>query len=345
MFRPLASFQSLLKQSASSIGLDIGSTSVKGLILRQTSPSLKTAQAAFRPLAPGAGPSERTKAMEEVLQALNANSVPVTTAVGGQGAVLRWVVLPKMTPQELKTSLAFEAEKHIPFKLTEAYLDFAILGDRPAGRMEILLAAARKELVDGHLEAVKTSGIHPKAIDLEAAALANAWNVGPPVPKDFSGVSVLLHVGARGTIINFLVGDRLHFSREIPYGGDIFTQQIAEALGVDAPSAEGIKCSPGEKEPQVKQALLSRWEEWLAQCRLSFDFYESQSGRGVERLVLSGGSAPLSGFKEWIAEASGLPTELWNPVAAFSNCLDPGMLKEAARWGVALGLAARGLPG
>ena len=84
------------------------------------------------------------------------------------------------------------------------------------------------------------------------------------------------------------------------------------------------------------------WDDWLNRCRTSFDFFENQYGTRVERLVLSGGSARLPGFKEWVQEASGLPTELWSAGPDLRAPEGTGLPEqEAAALSVALGLAAR----
>jgi len=332
----------LFKGPGSCIGLDIGSVSVKAVSLSKTPSGIKMTQLQTAAFPPGSDQTQRAQVIQEVLRPLGLREIPVVTAIGGPGAVLRSIPMPKMTPQELKAALAFEAEKYIPFKAEETALDFAIVGDRPGGRMEVLLAAAKNELVKAHLELLTASGISPYALDLEALGLANAWEMSHPIGE--SEVAGLVHVGARGTILAFFVGPRLQFTRETPIGGDAFTQAVAQSLQLDASQAEAIKCQPGERSSEIRSALQGRWEEWLAQARVSFDFYEGQFGHRVERLVLSGGSARLSQFKEWIQETTGLPTMEWNPVSGLTSEVDPQQLQEQQiTLGVAVGLAVREL--
>jgi type IV pilus assembly protein PilM len=234
----------------------------------------------------------------------------------------------------------FEAEKYIPFRLEETSLDSAILGDRLVGRMKVLLAAAKTDLVRDHLELLKAAAVRPFSVDLEAIALANAWetNFVAGGPK----VTGLVHVGARGTLIDFFLGPQLQFSRETGIGGDAFTQAVADGLQLDALEAEKIKCQPGQRLDAVRAALQPCWEEWLVQCRVSFDFYEDQFGQKVERLCLGGGSAHLIGFQEWIQQTTGFSTDLWNPVAGLTEGDHLDRLEaERIDLGVAVGLAVR----
>lgn len=322
--------------------MDVGSASVKGVKLLRTSQGPKILQWGRMLFLPGADRAQRVQQIRSLLKALDSHGTAIVTAVGGPGTVVRPVPMPKMSAQELKTALSFEAEKHIPFKLDEVFLDAPILSDLPNNRQEILLVAARKDLVNAHLELLTAAEAAAQVVDLEPVALANAWEVShPEVGSQAVG---LVHIGGRGTILNFFSGIRLRFTREIPYGGESFTQALAEGLKMDVSEAEKLKCEPGERTQEVRSAIQPGMEKWLTQCRASFDFYENQFGSRVERLALSGGSAGLSGFQEWIQETAGLPTEIWNPTAGLKgDPHGPPVGPEGVTLGVALGCALRGI--
>ncbi len=328
-----------LKKEPTAVGLDVGVYSVKAVLLKRASnDGLTLLQHAAEVLPEGADEAQRVRTLQKVLQGMVPAKERLAVAVGGPGTVVRTVVIPKMTPAELKAALNFEAEKYIPFQLAEVFLDSAILGDQPGGRMEIVLAAARKDLVHSRMELLGAVGITPRGIDLESVALANAWEVSP-VEGFGAGPVVLLHLGARGTILNFLSEKQLQFTREIPVGGQAFTQAVAEGLGVDLKEAERLKCGPGDRAEAVRAALQPSWEKWLSQCRASFDFYENQFGKRVAHLVLSGGAARLAGFREWLQETMALPARLWNPLSGLAASAPPSET-EALVFGIAVGLAA-----
>ncbi len=338
-------FTNWLKGSTFSAGLDIGSYSIKGVLVKRSSDGTKVLRVAETPIPSQPQPTDYTQGIQQIIKSLGAQDAKAVAAVGGSGAVLRSVVLPKMAPQELKASLAFEAEKYIPFKMDQAFIDFSVVGDRPNGRIEILLAAARKEVVEQRMAQLEQAQVRPAVIDLESVALANAWEVAGPV-KEEDQVVVHSHVGARGTIFNFLKGKQVQFTREAGVGGAAFTQAVAERLQVNPAQAEQLKLEPGERAEEVRGALQPAWEEWLNQCRTSFDFYENQFGQEVNRLSLSGGSARLSGFSDWVGEGTGLPAEVWNPLQGLATELEPDQIEKAGiSLVVALGLAVRGAAG
>ena len=275
-----------LKGTPFSIGLDVGSYSLKAVLLKQVGSELQWVQAVEQPLANSPKSQQHSEAVQQLLGTLDCPEAKLVTAVGGAGTILRPVLMPKMTPQELKTSLSFEAEKHIPFKLEEVFLDSSVLGERPGGRMEVLLAAARKDKVNEHLNLLTQAQALPSVVDLEPLALANAWEHYPAIED--SQVVVQIHVGARGTIFNFLKENQLQFSREASIGGAAFTQAIVEGLGLPFEKSEQVKCQPSDQTEAVRSVLEPVWEQWGHQCHASFDFYENQFGLKPEVLVLSG---------------------------------------------------------
>lgn len=286
------------------VGLDAGAFSVKGVRLAFRAGKPVVERKAEIPV--GGEPAEAIR--KAVAELSGSTPCPVVSAVGGTGTLLRAVSLPKMTPQELRSCLAFEAEKYIPFKTDEVHLDFAVQGVGGEGRMEVLLAVARKEKVEAHLELLSRAGVSPAVVDLEMAALANAWELAPegsgpgsPAGAEPGGVG-LLHVGRTRTIVNCFAGGTLKFSREIETG----------------PAPKAV------------------WEEWFSQVRVSLDFYEQQSGSRIERLSVSGGAALTEGFTDWLAEASGFPVGRWDVLSALDAGGEPGFA-----FPVAVGLAAR----
>ena len=337
----------LLNRSTACIGLDVGSFSLKALLVSGSFAVPRLKRMALKNFPPLADQRQKAEIIRSVVNSLNGGrEVPIVTGVGGVGTVLRSVSLPEMSEKELKAAFSFEAEKYIPFKLEETFFDSCILGKRPGGRMEVLVAAARKELVNAHLELLSAAGVIPHIVDLESLALGNAWGFCRPGTGGESKVTALLHVGARGTILDFFEGSQLQFTREIPIGGDSFTKAFAENLRLSVAEAEKVKCQQADRAPDVRAALESAWEDWLSQCRVSFDFFENQFGRKVEQLVLSGGSARLIGFKEKVFHSVGLPTDEWNPAAGFLSDVDQQELVSAgSSLAVAVGLAIRGVAG
>lgn len=332
----------ILRTSGAGIGLDVGSRSVKAVrITTKTEGHPRLDHPCVQSIPSDADASAKVEAIRRVLQEMDLRQTSLVTAVGGSGTVVRLTVLPRMTPQELRSAILFEADKYMPFKPEEVYLDAEVLGEAGPGRAEVLVAAARKDLVDEHLRMLSQAGLNPAAVDLETLALANALEIG--AVRDRKGATAHAHVGAKGTIVNILQDGRLRFVREISLGGDSFSQAVAEGLRIDALEAERLKCEPAGREAEVAAVLRPAWEGWLAECKRSLDFYENQHGRPVEHLLLSGGSAVSESFRAWLQGSAGLNVEVWDPLQGLEAEAPPGI--QPAVLGVAVGLAIRGAGG
>ena len=76
-----------------------------------------------------------------------------------------------MNTLELRQALKFEAQKHIPFSVSEVNLDGYILkDDLPDNKMLVLIAAVKKDLVTQRLKLIEGLGYHTNIIDIDSIA-------------------------------------------------------------------------------------------------------------------------------------------------------------------------------
>ena len=283
--------------------------------------------AASEPVADPTNRQATLDATHRVLETitLSAYHAPViSTAVRGSGVIVRFVTFPAMKPQELRQAAQFEADKHIPYQASEVILDVQPLAAPQQGKQEVLLVAAKKELIEDHLKLLREAGITPQIIDVEAFALVNAWEAtggtppGPPAGASApSGATAVVRIGSWRTALSIVTGTRLRLTREFPTGTD----------------GQVLETNPAILEHLVKQ------------FRLSFDYFENQYGQGIERVVLGGPAIQWTGFVESFGESLGIPVQRWNPVATLAKDarVDPVTLDRISpELTVAMGLSYRG---
>ena len=83
----------------------------------------------------------------------------MATAVSGHSVIVKKISLPTMTREELEESIRWEAEQYIPFDINEVNLDFQILeGGDDEGQMDVLLVAAKKDLIDDYVHVITDAG-------------------------------------------------------------------------------------------------------------------------------------------------------------------------------------------
>ena len=129
----LPGLQNMFRGPVTSIGLDVGSSMIKGVKVIRKEGRLTLLQQEVAAVPIGDKSSVARAILQKLLQKLDPRDTFVVTAIGGSGVVLRSILMPKMSLSELRGAFNYEAEKYIPFKPDEAFLDFVVLGDRPGG--------------------------------------------------------------------------------------------------------------------------------------------------------------------------------------------------------------------
>lgn len=294
--------------SKSKAALDIGTSSVKSVVISKQ----KTGKMQVEYFSVEQFEGERSKATlaPALKRSIAKSDIKIQKAVisvSGQSVVVRQVLFPKMSPDELRSALQFEAEKYIPFGINEVYIDAQIISEKAeGGKIKVLIVAAKKELVDEYLGYMNEAGVAPEAVDCDSIAVTNSFlfsNAGAGKDKTVA----LLNVGASMTNVCILKNEVLNFARDIP---------------VDIKSIDAIE----------------------TQVRLSFDYYENQFGKGIDGIYISGGGAREPTVIDRLKQAFGLDIVVWDPTSnlLLSPKVDAKALKEVSgQMAVCVGLAIR----
>jgi type IV pilus assembly protein PilM len=347
-------------------GLDIGSSVVKAVQLRRTSRGIELEKFAAVPIFPGGRPdgdtdvrSAKIAAIQRAVQAAKINAKHVISSVSGESIIVRYIQLPQMTEEELRNALRYEAEEYIPFHIDEVNLDSHILNltdEGGAKRINVLLVAAKKELINEHLELVRGAGLVPEIVDVDSFALFNCYEQSQhPAPDE---VIVLVDIGAEITNINIYQDGLSHFARDINIGGETITAAVQQKLGMGFQEAEQLKYTDGvpvvhrperggaedtadssfidsiqgavdqmtgddlgddSVESQSSRVIKGAMNTLLGEVRRSLQFFENQvSGKPVTRMVISGGTAKLPNLAEYFSQEIGIPVEILNPLGGIS---------------------------
>ena len=205
-----------LGKSKAVVGLDIGSSAVKAVELKQVGKGYKVAALAVEPVPPdsivdgaiidGAAVSE---AIRRLFDGRGIKTKDVAASLSGNAVIVKKISLPVMSDGELAESIYWEAEQYIPFDIQDVNLDYQILdkGDAAAGKgtMDVLLVAAKKEKIADYTGVIAQAGRSALVVDVDAFALQNAYEVNYGIEP--GAVVALLNAGASATNINILNGD------------------------------------------------------------------------------------------------------------------------------------------
>jgi type IV pilus assembly protein PilM len=345
-------------KSNSIIGLDIGSSSVKAVELIAKAKGIELLHVGIAQLPPEAivqgaflNSSAIVEAIREAVDGAGTKTKNVATAVSGHSVIVKKISLPSMTREELEESIRWEAEQYIPFDINEVNLDFQILdsGDTE-GQMDVLLVAAKKDLIDDYVNVITEAGLHPAVLDVAAFAVENTFEANCEMAPD--EVVALANIGAQVVNINIIMNGVPAFTRDISTGGSVYTEEIQKALAVGWEEAERIKIGGSASEesqevvPQeVEQAMQSVTETVTGEISRSLDFFAATAAESrINRIVLSGGGSRVSGLAAAFQGKTNIPVEHLNPLAKMirSNRFDQEFLDEVGpSLGVSVGLALR----
>ena len=338
----------MLKQRKSIVGLDIGTSCIKAVELtREKYDRVITGYAQIDV------PNEaaRQDAIAELMRAAKFRSKRVATAVSGKNVIFRYISMAEMSDDKLLQAVRMEADKYIPFDVSEVELDAQKIGAGvdAAGKpdMKVLLIAAKKSIVADHARILTELGLQPVSVGVDGFALGNAWELGDQVNpgiQDPGRTVSLIDIGATKSSINILRDNVSCFAREVPMGGQDLTNAIARRLGVEPAQAEAMKRDPGEQLSIVQEATSQVLEDLGNEINLSFDFFENQFDGEVQEVWLTGGSALLPFLEESFEKIFEKRTKTWNPIEGLkvkSDNVDVEALNTLApQLAVALGLAA-----
>ena len=349
----------LWSRSKSIIALDIGSSNVKLLEMDESKEGqVNLVNFGMVDLPPEAivdgsimNTAAVVDAITELLQRHRVRGKEVVTSVSGHSVIIKRVNLPVMTEEELEESIQWEAEQYIPFDVSEVNIDVQILdakGDE-AGQMEVLLVAARKEMVNEYVSLIHEVGLAPAVIDVDAFAVANAFEANYDVPDE---TVVLCNIGASTVNINVLREGVTVFTRDLGMGGRQVTEEIQRTLNISFEQAESMKVGGDERDAsavvpeEILQIVKSLSESIATEIQRSLDFYLSTStDSAIGRMFLSGGGARTPGLASAIASATGIEIELMDPFRRINideRTFNPNFLEGVApQAAVAVGLALR----
>jgi len=329
----------------SMIGLDIGSSTVKAVEIEMNG---RGGGFSLTHMGVAKLPSEA------IVQGAFLNSSAIAAAaVCGHSVIVKKVSLPVMSRSELEEQIRWEAEQYIPFDVNEVNLDFQILDSTGTeGQMDVLLVAAKKDLIDDYVQVIGEAGLIPAVIDVAAFAVENAYEAN--YETNPSEAVALVNIGAQVVNINIVSDGATAFTRDITTAGNQYTEEIQKALTISFDEAERLKLGGKNSEesqevvPQeVEQAMQNVSETVIGEISRSLDFFAATTADSrIEKVFLSGGSSRVTGFENAFHERTGLSVELLNPLnqMAPNSKFDPELLEELApSLGVSIGLAMRRL--
>jgi type IV pilus assembly protein PilM len=313
----------LFGRKKTTVGLDIGSGLIKVAVVDHAKAEPELVRVAITPLLADAivegeimDPGIVTDAIKATIEAAEVSGREVVTAVGGRDVIIKKIQVERVKEQQARELMRWEAEQHVPFDMESVELDFQILDpDGDSSEMSVLLVAAKRDLVESKMQLLSDAGLTPVAVDVDAFALHNAFEVN--YPDAMRGTVGLINVGHEVTNINILDDGVPILTRDITVGTRRFREDLQRERGLGADEAAAL-LQGYDRSPHLDAVLEGRGEEIAVGIERATAFLTSSSrtGMSLQAVYTCGGGARIPGLSDALAARLRLRVEQANPLAA-----------------------------
>lgn len=344
--------QSVKRFGGQAIGLDVDRGALKAVQISRSGNSYSLRHVGYRSLPYGAIVEGEVadhdllvSELREFWAAHGFRGKSVLLGLSNQKVVVRLLEMPRMSEEDLKSAIQFEAQDNIPLPLDEAIMDYVSLGPGPEGSDldRILIVAAQSEMVRRFTQAFRAAGLNPVGLDVKALSLVRSTL---PLFADEEGAVVLLDVGYE--LSNLVVAQDRNpmLARFLPGGASHISRYVSDYAGIPEEEAERQLLNPavhigndprleleGESPGQgdgveldpavlydVRRGVEDAVQVLAEDVQRSIEYHYSQPGsREVAHVVVSGEGTMISGFDGYLGELLGLPVSRGRPLARIAS--------------------------
>ncbi len=312
----------LFGRKKTSVGLDIGSGLIKVAVVDHSKAQPELVRVAITPLLADAivegeimDPGIVADAITACLQEAGVTAKDVVTAVGGRDVIIKKIQIERVKEAQARELMRWEAEQHVPFDMESVELDFQILdpeGSDP--EMNVLLVAAKRELIEGKVRVLTDAGINAVAVDVDAFALHNAFELNHP--EAMTGTVALVNIGHEVTNVNIVEEGVPILTRDLPTGTRRMKEDLQRERGLGSDEADAL-LKGFDRSEHLDAVLETRGEEIAVGVERAAAFLasSSRSGGGLSAVFVCGGGSRAPGLIDVLADRLRLPVQAANPLA------------------------------
>lgn len=333
-------------------GIDLGQCALKALCLRADGDTIEVVDHLYveherilsQPEVDRKGMIE--SAMKSFIDKHELGKDDLVVGVPGQHTLSRFSKLPPVDKKKIPEIVKYEAQQQIPFDMDEVIWDYQVFEDPEASEMEVGIFAMRRELLRDQLFFLSDQNLEPKVVQANPLALYNALKFDGIIPENEP--MVIVDIGAQNTDL-VVANKRSLWTRNIPLGGNNFTEALMKTFKLSFRKAENLKRNAGSHKyaRQIFQAMRPVFADLVAEIQRSLGFYTS-SRRGIKlkKIVGMGNAFKLPGMVKFVQQ--NLSMEVIRPnaykrLAAGDAPRAPELIDRLLSFGVAYGLALQGL--
>ncbi len=305
------------------VGLDIGSGLIKLVVMDHASGRPMLTNVAVTPVLADAivegeimDPGVVAEAIRGLLVSSGIKAKKVVVAVGGRDVIVKKIQVDRMKESDAFEVVRWEAQQYVPFDIEAVELDFQVLDPDGDGlQMDVLLVAAKRELVEQKRSLLQDAGIEPAIVDVDSFALHNAFELN--YPQAMRGTAALINVGHEVTNVNVVQEGVPLLTRDLSVGTRKFREDLQRERGVSAEEADGL-LQGFDRSADLDPYVQSRGDELAVGVERAAAFLQtaSRDSGGIEQVFMCGGGARIPGLAEVVGDRLRTPVQVANPLQA-----------------------------
>lgn len=246
--------------------------------------------------------------------------------------------------QITKEDVEFQCQKHLPFDLNNAYLDWQITPQTDGQKTtRVLIGAVEKVSADSYTYLLESANLQPIALEVEALAIARVL-----INQDESGSGAILDLGATRSAIIIYDKGGVRFSTSLNFSGEIINTALVQNLKIDYHKIEDLKVKNGlnyiKEFPNYLKIIDELTTDLVDQIKKAFDYYQDHypNPQIVGKVILCGGMAEMENLCDTLGRRLDISCEFANPYQnIITNKLTAEYKKTALTMISAIGLAMR----
>jgi type IV pilus assembly protein PilM len=343
---------SILSGVSDFFGLDIGDTAIRIVQLHGSSSPKTLIKYAYVPidikLSISDGPSDQQnllRAISKLITEAKMSTNNVAVGLPSRKVFTTVADIDKLPANELAKSIRYQADSLIPTPIAESKIDWALLGDSPAGnnKLEILLSSVANNYVEHRLEMLESIGLNVIAFEPDTMAISRALIAG-----DNPEGQIILDMDYMGTNIIIYNNTSPHLTRNINTGTQAIVHAAMQNLNINNDQANQYVFKFGlaqdKLEGQVYRSIIDIIDTLAGEIEKSIKFFSSRyPSVKLERVIVTGAAAQIPEFPLYIANKFGINVEIgncWRNVS-YATTRQNELLALSSQFSTAVGLAER----
>ncbi len=308
------------KGKKTTVGLDIGASSIKVIEVEHRGEEVHLLNFGIAPLDPetivDGEIMDRQMVVETIQNLIESRGIHrkrVVAGIHGRGVIVKKIVMERLDQQDASEAIYWEAEQHVPYDINDVSLDFEILPvDMGPKQMQVLLVAAKRDLILNLAEIIREAGLVPDAVDVNSFAVQNVLETAHDMrPEE---VVALIDIGAEITNVNIVRDGIPLYTQDVSMGVNNMVRAVQKKFQVSREEA-GDALEGRTDKLDVRHPLETFCKDLGHSLDKSATYLKtSGDAEQLDRIFLSGGGARVPGLVDVLQEVQPLPVELVDPL-------------------------------